>query len=126
MIRRPPRSKRPDTLFPYTTLFRSLRQGEPCPGGRGSRQARHGWRAPESGQDVLPREKRHPADRARRLTEARAVHLIMHPADRRRTKKKRGRHWAFPWKWPAGAGGPPVWAWLRHGPEGGGKGPPRS
>src|SRR3546814_7248460 len=23
MIRRPPRSKRPDTLFPYTTLFRS-------------------------------------------------------------------------------------------------------
>src|SRR3546814_13545986 len=39
---------------------------------------------------VLPREKRHPADRARRLTEARAVHLIMHPADRRRTKKKPG------------------------------------
>src|SRR3546814_1159501 len=26
MIRRPPRSKRTDTLFPYTTLFRSLRQ----------------------------------------------------------------------------------------------------
>src|SRR3546814_18314017 len=28
MIRRPPRSTRTDTLFPYTTLFRSLR---PCP-----------------------------------------------------------------------------------------------
>src|SRR3546814_20456490 len=69
---------------------RGLRQGGPCPGGRGSRRASHGWRAPESGQDVLPREKRHPADRARRLTEARAVHLIMHPADRRRTKKKPG------------------------------------
>src|SRR3546814_2065506 len=29
MIRRPPRSKRTDTLFPYTTLFRSrqMRQG---------------------------------------------------------------------------------------------------
>src|SRR3546814_2452158 len=27
MIRRPPRSTRPDTLFPYTTLFRSLLQG---------------------------------------------------------------------------------------------------
>src|SRR3546814_6435280 len=26
MIRRPPRSTRTDTLFPYTTLFRSLRQ----------------------------------------------------------------------------------------------------
>src|SRR3546814_4828824 len=24
MIRRPPRSKRPDNLFPYTTLFRSI------------------------------------------------------------------------------------------------------
>src|SRR3546814_6808435 len=27
MIRRPPRSTRTDTLFPYTTLFRSARQG---------------------------------------------------------------------------------------------------
>src|SRR3546814_12686832 len=31
MIRRPPRSTRTDTLFPYTTLFRSL-------------QAHHAWR----------------------------------------------------------------------------------
>src|SRR3546814_7524790 len=28
MIRRPPRSTRTDTLFPYTTLFRSLPVGE--------------------------------------------------------------------------------------------------
>src|SRR3546814_4205457 len=28
MIRRPPRSTRTDTLFPYTTLFRSSRPGE--------------------------------------------------------------------------------------------------
>src|SRR3546814_15037558 len=27
MIRRPPRSTRTDTLFPYTTLFRSFRAG---------------------------------------------------------------------------------------------------
>src|SRR3546814_21140993 len=27
MIRRPPRSTRTDTLFPYTTLFRSARSG---------------------------------------------------------------------------------------------------
>src|SRR3546814_4417210 len=27
MIRRPPRSTRTDTLFPYTTLFRSVRTG---------------------------------------------------------------------------------------------------
>src|SRR3546814_12518890 len=31
MIRRPPRSTRTDTLFPYTTLFRSVQ--EPAPGG---------------------------------------------------------------------------------------------
>src|SRR3546814_13932746 len=30
MIRRPPRSTRTDTLFPYTTLFRSLRAGSPA------------------------------------------------------------------------------------------------
>src|SRR3546814_18813008 len=29
MIRRPPRSTRTDTLFPYTTLFRSREQREP-------------------------------------------------------------------------------------------------
>src|SRR3546814_10636873 len=27
MIRRPPRSTRTDTLFPYTTLFRAIRDG---------------------------------------------------------------------------------------------------
>src|SRR3546814_14429773 len=39
MIRRPPRSTRTDTLFPYTTLFRSVREdavvvelyGQTCP-----------------------------------------------------------------------------------------------
>src|SRR3546814_12697639 len=30
MIRRPPRSTRTDTLFPYTTLFRSQHQKEIC------------------------------------------------------------------------------------------------
>src|SRR3546814_8492835 len=29
MIRRPPRSTRTDTLFPYTTLFRSSEQSDP-------------------------------------------------------------------------------------------------
>src|SRR3546814_1021267 len=35
MIRRPPRSTRTDTLFPYTTLFRSARYVRPS-GGRDS------------------------------------------------------------------------------------------
>src|SRR3546814_1054234 len=48
MIRRPPRSTRTDTLFPYTTLFRSPQAGEGLlsfrrremglPGGSGSRR----------------------------------------------------------------------------------------
>src|SRR3546814_4945134 len=33
MIRRPPRSTRTDTLFPYTTLFRSDRPPDPCDRG---------------------------------------------------------------------------------------------
>src|SRR3546814_10514200 len=37
MIRRPPRSTRTDTLFPYTTLFRS---GRSDPAARGRREAR--------------------------------------------------------------------------------------
>src|SRR3546814_10337129 len=34
MIRRPPRSTRTDTLFPYTTLFRSLHYGADLSYGR--------------------------------------------------------------------------------------------
>src|SRR3546814_2845092 len=39
MIRRPPRSTRTDTLFPYTTLFRSQSRHaqEPQPPGHGAR-----------------------------------------------------------------------------------------
>src|SRR3546814_13710339 len=43
MIRRPPRSTRTDTLFPYTTLFRSFHTaGAPPSRGRASRP-RSGW-----------------------------------------------------------------------------------
>src|SRR3546814_7693978 len=38
MIRRPPRSTRTDTLFPYTTLFRSRRELD-------AREVRLSWRA---------------------------------------------------------------------------------
>src|SRR3546814_10556964 len=49
MIPRPPRSTRTDTLFPYTTLFRSRRgAGRDRPrrdrGGRGRGPARRSWR----------------------------------------------------------------------------------
>src|SRR3546814_8425873 len=38
MIRRPPRSTRTDTLFPYTTLFRSARAEDRGGGARASRR----------------------------------------------------------------------------------------
>src|SRR3546814_14029086 len=43
MIRRPPRSTRTDTLFPYTTLFRSKRAGlsRPAAPGRLADARRH-------------------------------------------------------------------------------------
>src|SRR3546814_15618927 len=39
MIRRPPRSTRTDTLFPYTTLFRSKTRTKPCASTEPRRQA---------------------------------------------------------------------------------------
>src|SRR3546814_8304420 len=59
MIRRPPRSTRTDTLFPYTTLFRSDRQFRArSPGRRGPRAQRASaqdrarkHRSPEPGDD---------------------------------------------------------------------------
>src|SRR3546814_6857007 len=44
MIRRPPRSTRTDTLFPYTTLFRSAAATPPAPG-------RTGWRTAAAGPE---------------------------------------------------------------------------
>src|SRR3546814_13637357 len=42
MIRRPPRATRTDTLFPYTTLFRSVEAIEAAPHARGNvRHRRH-------------------------------------------------------------------------------------
>src|SRR3546814_5145284 len=46
MTRRPPRSKRTDTLFPYTTLFRSHRRGA------GGRNADHHRRAVDDGAEL--------------------------------------------------------------------------
>src|SRR3546814_9031038 len=43
MIRRPPRSTRTDTLFPYTTLFRS---GGPVGAAAGERRTRSGSEGP--------------------------------------------------------------------------------
>src|SRR3546814_12909003 len=81
MIRRPPRSTRTDTRFPYTTLFRSIaacrpsadrhpsepvparrrRSPAPCPGPRERRRAR--GRARGGGPSARPRPPISPQDR---------------------------------------------------------------
>src|SRR3546814_10751465 len=72
MIRRPPRSTRTDTLFPYTTLFRSLlrlRPGEGRPsegGGGGQRPVRHDQRQRRR-QRCEQRRPDHPAHEADRV-----------------------------------------------------------
>src|SRR3546814_1734116 len=63
MIRRPPRSTRTDTRFPYTTLFRSARPGSTC----------SSWPPPAPGQrrrqDSVPRGSTHGGRRSRRSEE---------------------------------------------------------
>src|SRR3546814_721096 len=80
MIRRPPRSTRTDTLFPYTTLFRSPLAVRParagCAAAAGGRQARP--RRPE------PR-RRQAHGRRRRRRRARAARRA------RRPRRRRGR-----------------------------------
>src|SRR3546814_3358927 len=66
MIRRPPRSTRTDTLFPYTTLFRSKGPAGPC---RWLRQpARKGVAAALMRHSQRRGTKRHPARRSEEHT----------------------------------------------------------
>src|SRR3546814_21106623 len=65
MIRRPPRSKRTDTLFPYTTLFRSIDDGNQ----KGERFAGSGLRL--SG-DIAPGQRPWQRHRLNRGTAAEA------------------------------------------------------
>src|SRR3546814_17475723 len=83
MIRRPPRSTRTDTLFPYTTLFRSQGRAEiPQPGqsqgnldrqrqaaaldGRADQEGQEGRGFPD--QDVIGTNTRENAGSCRRLS----------------------------------------------------------
>src|SRR3546814_13241927 len=93
MIRRPPRSTRTDTLFPYTTLFRSPSQGEE------PRQKRAASAAPAATRQsndpalhALPRTHRPlPRIRAAALRERAGVRRRAGGADARRQRGHRQR-----------------------------------
>src|SRR3546814_6341684 len=78
MIRLPTRSTRPDTLFPYTTLFRSPRRWRGTSRGRAATAARHVRRlpacpaAPSAGIDA-GRRAREGGPQARHVRRAEAV-----------------------------------------------------
>src|SRR3546814_13421521 len=63
MIRRPPRSTRPDTLFPYTTLFRSA----PTGGSASAWCARSSRKGVEADASESFRKRAGPAGRAARV-----------------------------------------------------------
>src|SRR3546814_12166976 len=69
MIRRPPRSTRTDTLFPYTTLFRSPPNAEPAAGPRSlalTRSRSRGRRPPHTDRARSPASRRAPPRRGDR------------------------------------------------------------
>src|SRR3546814_1809884 len=53
MIRRPPRSTRTDTLFPYTTLFRSC-----CPTSSSKEGVPHGYHPPGTRREARQHRRR--------------------------------------------------------------------
>src|SRR3546814_5915335 len=88
MIRRPPRSTRTDTLFPYTTLFRSDLDDGVVRGARGRlvAAAAIGEDAPEDQHEHEHRDSRHRRHQDRIVHPVRAVavgrhlNLEAHPA----------------------------------------------
>src|SRR3546814_18025071 len=120
MIRRPPRSTRTDTLFPYTTLFRSWGSGPaplPRSGPNSSRDRReprrHARRASVSGPGAssagrraragcaiparCPRRRRDAADRSacfgdrKSVVEGKSVSVRVDMGGRRNIKKKKNK-----------------------------------
>src|SRR3546814_11361950 len=96
MIRRPPRSTRTDTLFPYTTLFRSPQgQEKPRRDARdGQRKRRHGRSRPGESDGglnfvVMPDSFRHPTIQDRKsVVSGKSVSVRVDLGGRRIIKKK--------------------------------------
>src|SRR3546814_6813010 len=99
MIRRPPRSTRTDTLFPYTTLFRSaLGSGMPRGGGgaspRGTRGSPRGRRrrSPAAGGSDPARGCRSEEHTSELQSLMRISYAVFCLKKKKNTKKKRIQH----------------------------------
>src|SRR3546814_17863998 len=69
MVRRPPRSTRTDTLFPYTTLCRSPAERERPQGERGNRSSRSNGRSDRNDRGGERGGQRRGRDRCDRRSE---------------------------------------------------------
>src|SRR3546814_8575159 len=100
MIRRPPRSTRTDTLFPYTTLFRSARSAQDDAAGVGKLRRRLGHRCREAAQDRRRRGEgalwRTARPDPRRPEHRRDLHLERHHI------RRAGSQWGLDSRRPAG------------------------
>src|SRR3546814_1438778 len=89
MIRRPPRSTRIDTLFPYTTLFRSA----PARRRRGIRLASDGCPGGEAGTPhVAHRCRPRPRRSEEHTSELQSLMRISYAVFCLKKKKKKNRH----------------------------------
>src|SRR3546814_2235014 len=75
MIRRPPRSTRTDTLFPYTPLFRSPGFGEPQPEGAPEAFSKTTQEIADMG-DFFRHSERRPAQVDKNLPEEERLHEV--------------------------------------------------
>src|SRR3546814_11640667 len=87
LIPRPPRSTRTDTLFPYTTLFRSLERRLAAPRRRGHAGAAGARRR----RCLLCRPRRADAGRAALARAARAAHEYLGPGQGHHPDRKSTR-----------------------------------
>src|SRR3546814_16943489 len=102
MIRRPPRSTRTDTLFPYTTLFRSRTEAElfpllhsairdlryRCRPDRSHKQVRKGATAQNSTFRAAPSIQKRPCKDQKRVVAGKSVSVRLCIGGRRIIKKK--------------------------------------
>src|SRR3546814_8682178 len=95
MIRRPPRSTRTDTLFPYTTLFRSLLS---LPAGcvnsasvfgleEEKKMSAHPPEYPEKISDALPRSEEHTSELQSLMRTSYAVFCLKKKKEQKQKKK---------------------------------------
>src|SRR3546814_17274249 len=102
MIRRPPRSTRTDTLFPYTTLFRSLSR---LLGGHSDRHRACAVARPVRGAREVHRDGGPPHPRALRREDRRAPRVPARGAGRSRFRRRVQCEWKVAGEGTAAAGG---------------------